>query len=146
MADTFNKTFRVFQKTLVEHITIFEYRQIRYKINFCIVLFYSRTAIDIGDMQEHLRKSDRFIPLDSQLFAFVLDNCEEEAGIKTSNKILSLIQAHYFPDEIYATVVSSGNYSSVFQMVHDLFDLVEYALHHGMNNLVIDSSKIITIG
>lgn len=146
MAETFNKDFRGFQKALSEHITIFEYRQIRYKINFSVVMFYSREPIDFSDMLHFLRKSDRYIPLHDQLVAFVLDNCDEESGIKTSSKLLTHIQAHFFQKEVYSAVVTAENYSNIFQMVHDLFDLVEYALRHGMHSLVVDPSKIITIG
>lgn len=56
MAETFNKDFRGFQKALSEHITIFEYRQIRYKINFSVVMFYSREPIDFSDMLHFLQK------------------------------------------------------------------------------------------
>ncbi|MDD5716462.1 MAG: hypothetical protein PHW64_01550 [Sulfuricurvum sp.] len=140
MVNLFNEHRKMFQEELVEKIAVFDYRYSRYHINYSVAIGYVSEAADLSNVANYLRKSDGFIKLNEHLYAIFLDSTDDEKGIKTSNNILSAIQAQFFSNHLYMAVVTASNYTDSFQMVHDLFDLVEYAITHNMNNIVVDSS------
>ncbi len=141
MIDLFNEQRKIFQKNLVEKVALYDYRYCRYHINYSISLIFVEEKTDLSNIKSYLRKSDEYIKLNSHLYTLFLDCTDDEKGIKSSNDILCEIQAQFFSKHVYMSVVTASNYKDSFQMVHDLFDLIEYGIHHNMNNLLIDSSQ-----
>jgi len=143
MIDLFNKHRKKFQEELVKKVALYDYRHVRYNINYSIAACYITEPTDLTNIASNLRLSDDFIKINDHLYVMFLDSTDDEKGIKTSANILSSMQAQFFTKPFYIAVVTASNYTELFQMVHDLFDLIEYALIHNMNNIVVDSSKLI---
>ncbi|MFZ2889532.1 hypothetical protein [Sulfuricurvum sp.] len=141
MIDLFKEHRKNFQEKLIEKMAVYYYRYTRYHTNYSVVICYVAEAIDLSIIKTHIRKSDEFFKLNNHLYAFVLDSTDDAQGIKTANNILSIIQPQYFSKHLYMAVVTASNYTDTFQTIHDLFDLIEYALHHNINNSVIDSTQ-----
>lgn len=141
MIDLFNKHRKNFQEELVKRASLYDYRYVRYGINYSIATSYVTEPTDLSLIASNLRQSDEFFKISDHLYIIFLDATNDEQGIKTCANILSNVQAQFFTKHLYMAVVTASNYRDSFQMVHDLFDLIEYALIHNMNNIVIDSSK-----
>ncbi|MFA6143809.1 MAG: hypothetical protein WCW84_04840 [Sulfurimonas sp.] len=141
MIDLFNKHRKSFQEELVAKVSLYDYRYVRYSINYSIATSYVTEPTDLSHIALDLRQSDGFVKLNDHLYIIFLDATNDDQGIKTSTNILNKVQAKFFTKHLYMAVVTASNYRDSFQMVHDLFDLIEYALIHNMNNIVIDSSK-----
>ncbi|MCX6075126.1 MAG: hypothetical protein NTY39_12450 [Campylobacterales bacterium] len=143
MIDLFNKYRKNLQKEVVKRASLYDYRYVRYNINYSITACYVNEPTDLMHIASNLRQSDDFIKLNDHLYVMFLDATDDEQGIKTSTNILNSMQAQFFTKPFYIAVVTATNYTDLFQMIHDLFDLIEYALLHNMNNIVIDSSQLI---
>ncbi|MDP2849770.1 MAG: hypothetical protein Q8O20_01715 [Sulfuricurvum sp.] len=144
MINTLNQQRQNFQEQLIKEITEFHYRFNRYHTKYSIALAYiSEENGDLSICSEHLRESDTLILFQNNFCALIFDSTNEEQGIKAANNVLSDVQNIFFAKHFYMAVTTASDEYSEFQMVHDLFDLISYALEHNMDNLVIDSSQII---
>lgn len=133
-----------YQEMLIKASNDYHYRFNRYHINYSIVLAYiSEENGDLSTCNTYLRGSDTIIYFQSNFCAILFDNTNEEQGIKAANNILSRVQTRFFSKHFYMAVISASDEQSEFQMIHDLFDLIAYALEHNMDNLVIDASQVI---
>ncbi|HLD23072.1 MAG TPA: hypothetical protein VJA83_03955 [Sulfuricurvum sp.] len=141
MINLFNKQRTLYQEKMVAKVASYDYRYVRYHINYSVALVYVSEKANLSDIASYLRKSDEYVKLNGHLYALFLDCTDDEKGIKTSNKILLTIQAQFFSMHLYMAVVTASNYTDSFQMVHDLFDLIEYGINHNMNNILIDASR-----
>lgn len=141
MIDRFNEKRALYQEKLVEKVVAYDYRYFRYHINYSIALLYVSEKVNLSHIKSYLRKSDEFIKLNTHIYAIFLDCTDDEKGIKTSNNSLNAIQAQFFSKHLYMAVVTASNYTDSFQMVHDLFDLIEYGINHNMNNILLDFSQ-----
>ncbi len=136
-----------YQEILIKDTNAYHYRFTRYHISYSIVLAYiSEESGDLSACNNYLRGSDSIIYFRSNFCAIIFDNTNEEQGIKAANNILSRVQTRFFSKHFYMAVVSASDERSEFQMVHDVFDLISYALEHNMDNLVIDLSQIVQHG
>lgn len=134
----------IFQEQLQAEIKEYHYRFTRYHVNYAIVLLYiSEENCDLSICGKHLRETDKILFFQPNFCAILLDQTNEEQGIKAANIILSRIQNIFFTKHLYMAVIAASNDRSQFQMVHDLFDLISYALNHKMENLVLESSQVI---
>lgn len=144
MINTLNQHRQNFQEQLIAEITEFHYRFIRYHTKYSIALAYiSEENGDLSLCSKHLRESDILIFFQKNFCAIIFDNTNEEHGIKAANNILSRVQDLFFAKHFYMTVITASDEYSEFQMVHDVFDLMTYALEHNMDNLVVDTSQVI---
>lgn len=144
MIDALSTHRQHYQEMLLKEITSYHYRFTRYHLNYSIVLAYiSEENGDLSPCGNYLRGSDSIIYFRSNFCAIVFDNTNEEQGIKAAENILSRVQARFFSKHFYMVVISATEEKSEFQTVHDLFDLIAYALEHNMDNLVVDASQVI---
>jgi hypothetical protein len=144
MINALNQKRQIFQKQLLQEIQEYHYRFIRYHIDYSIVFAYiSEEDGDLSTCSCHIRESDMIIFFQTNFCALIFDNTNEEQGIKAANNLLSRIQNRFFAKHLYMTIINATTEQSEFQMVHDLFDLLAFALDHRMDNLVVDSSQII---
>ena len=77
------------------------------------------------------------------IHAVVFDFTDEEKGIKAANKLLTHFQHAYFSKSVYAAVINSEEFTTAQSMVSKLFYLLEYAIRHRMDNLLMDKSQLI---
>ncbi|ADR33008.1 hypothetical protein Sulku_0341 [Sulfuricurvum kujiense DSM 16994] len=133
-----------YQETLFNAVNPYHYRFTRYHANYSVVLAYiSEESGDLTACGDYLRGSDSIIYFRSNFCAIIFDSTNEEQGIKAANNVFSRVQARFFSKHFYMTVITATDEKSEFQMIHDLFDLMSYALEHNMDNLVLDSSQVI---
>jgi hypothetical protein len=143
MFNTLNEHRQHYQEQLVHEIVDFDYNFSRYKIDYSVVIAYvSEEDNDLTVFSKSMRKSDRLIILQKNLCAIVLYGADEENGIKAANNLLTDLQNLFLFKHLYMAVVAASNYNSTFQMVHDLFDLLDYELNHNMNNLLLEPSQV----
>lgn len=144
MINTLSAHRQHYQEMLLKEVSAFHYRFTRYHANYSIVLAYiSEENGDLSACSNYLRGSDSVIYFQSNFCAILFDNTNEEQGIKAANNILSRVQTRFFSKHFYMAVISATDEKSEFQMIHDLFDLIAYALEHNMDNLVVDASQVV---
>lgn len=134
-----------YQQQLLEVLQSYHYRFTQYHIDYSIALAYiSEEDGDLSACGKHLRDSDAIIFFEKNFCAILFDNTNEEHGIKAANNILARVQSLFFSKHLYMAVITASVERSDFQMAHDLFDLIDYALDHRMDNLVVDLSQVIS--
>lgn len=144
MLNTLNQHRQMYQEELIKVCEPYHYRFIRYQSQYSIALAYILEEDgDLSSCGKHLRESDIVIYFQSNFCAILFDNTTEEYGIKAANNVLARVQNLYFAKHFYMSVITVAEERSEFQMVHDLFDLMSYALEHNMDNLVVDTSQVI---
>lgn len=144
MLDIFNEQRKHFQEQLVHDIAGYHYRFTRHHQPYSIALVYvAETGVDLDMFEKHLRESDKIIFLDTNTCAIIFDDANEEQGLKAAENLLSHVQNICFTKHLYMAVVTVNSDINDFQTVHDLFDLVSYALDYNMDNSVLEKSQII---
>ncbi|WP_295056079.1 hypothetical protein [Sulfuricurvum sp.] len=144
MINSLNTHRQHYQEILLKTSKDYYYRFSRYHTNYSIVLAYiSEENGDLSACNQYLRGSDTVVYFQSNFCAIIFDNTNEEQGIKAANNILSRVQTRFFSKHFYMAVISANDELSEFQTIHDLFDLIAYALKHNMDNLVVDTSQVI---
>jgi len=133
----------IMQEKLTQAIKDFSYRFKRYEINYSIAIGHSPEDIDLSSLSHYIRESDRFIVLDHNTCAVILDCTNDECGIKAANNLLTHFQGNFFSSLLYTGIVTASNYDTVALMTHDLFYLLDYAIFHNMNNILMESSQLI---
>lgn len=143
MINDFSEHRQLFQEQLINISADYHYKFTRYQAHYSLVLAYITEGTDLGVSAKHIRESDIIVFFKPNLCAIVFDNANEDQGIKAANNLLSKIQALFFTKHLYVSTITSHHDKSHFQMIHDLFDLMSYAVTNHMDNLVIDSSQVI---
>lgn len=133
---------KALQEKLLEEIGDFDYRCTRYKVNYSIALACTKEPIDLTPLCIYIRKSDRYIPLGENIHAVVFDCTDSEKGIKAANKLLTYFQHTYFSKSAFSSIITASDCGNPVQTVSQLFDLLDYALRHNMDNHVIDKSQV----
>lgn len=131
------------QMALLHEAIDFEYRYRRYEINYSIAIGLTTEEIDMSALSSFIRSSDRFVVLTPNICAVILDSAGDQEGIKAANNLLTYFQNHFFGHTLYAAVSTASNHLDAAQLIHEAFDLLEYAISNNMNNLVVDSSQVI---
>lgn len=144
MIDIFKEYRKRFQEQLLQDTSGYHYRFTRQHTPYSIALAYvSETGVSLDTFEKHLRESDKIIFFQTNLCAIIFDDSNEEQGLKAAENLLSHVQNICFTKHLYMAVVTVNSDNNEFQTVHDLFDLVSYALNHNMDNSVLESSQII---
>lgn len=131
------------KEKLSQAIKDFGYRYKRYEINYSIAIGHTSEDIDLSQMSGFIRETDRFIILDYNTCAIILDCSDEIRGIKAANNLLTHYQGLFFSKALYLTIVTANNYDTNHKMLHELFYLLDYAIKHNMNNILLDHSQVI---
>lgn len=139
----FNKKGPIYQKQLQESALEFSYRYERYQTNYSIALGHSPAKIDLSPMSNFIRNTDRFIILNDNTCAIILDCANDECGIKAANNLLTKFQGSAFNIPLYSAIVTASNYSSLGTMLGELFHLIDFAITNNINQQVIDHTQII---
>lgn len=144
MIDVFNENRKHLQEQLIIETAYYHFKYSREETPYSITLTYiSEEDFDFNRYKEHLRINDKIILLQPNLCAIVFDGTTEEQGLKAAEHLLYHVQDLCFTKHIYMAIVTVNPDDTEFQTVHDLFDLLSYALKHNMDNSVIERSQII---
>lgn len=137
------KNRKALQDKLEREAEDFDYRFTRYEIDYCITLVYTPEPIDLSPLlSKYIRETDDAILLQDQLYAVIFDSADETKGIKAANKLLTIFQHMYFSQSVFASITTAGDYTNPTQMISKLFDLLDYAIDHNMDNHVTDTSQV----
>lgn len=129
---------------LLEEIGDYHYRYVRYKVDYSVALAYTPEIVsDFSMIYSSIRKSDRHIPLNEHFHAVIFDFSNEEKGIKATNNLLTHFQHAHFSKSVYASVINCEGFTTSSAMIAKLFYLLEYAIRHKMDNLLMDKSQLI---
>lgn len=131
------------KEKLSQAIKDFAYRFKRYNINYSIAIGHTTEDIDLNQISNFIRSTDRFIVLNHSTYAIILDCSDEIRGIKAANNILTHYQGIFFSIPLYITIVTASNYEADAKMIHELFYLLDYAIKHNMNNILLEHSQLI---
>jgi len=143
MIDTLQEHRHYLQEQLVQRIAYFDYNFSRYNTHYTIAIVYiSEEDGNLNVLSKNLRKSDRLVMFQKNLCAVIFNSANETNGLKAANNLLTDLQALFFSKHLYMAVVTATHCKSSFQLVYDLFDLLQYAIKNNMNNLVLESSQI----
>lgn len=143
MAKLEYKNRKILQDKLERELNDFDYRYTRYEVNYCIAIAYTPEPLDLSPLlSKYIRETDHAIMLQDQLYAVVFDTADETKGIKAANKLLTVFQHMYFSQSIFASIITASDYNDPSQMISTLFDLLEYAIDHNMDNHIIDASQV----
>jgi hypothetical protein len=145
MTPTFSHEQRsIMSEKLIQATKDFAYRYKRYGIKFSIAIGHTSDEVDLPPLSQHIRESDRFIVLDHNTCAIVLDCANDVCGIKAANNLLTLFQGTYFSATIFTSIVTVSNYTTPELMFKDLFYLLNYAIEHNMNAILVEHSCVIS--
>ena len=137
------KERHAYHKQLLASAIEFSYRYERYKTDYSIAMGHSPAKIDLAPMSNFIRHTDRFIVLNDNTCAILLDCANDESGIKAANNLLTKFLGGAFEITLYSVIVTASNYSSSEIMIRELFYLMDFAIAHNTNQQVIDHSQII---
>lgn len=144
MIDAFNGNRKYFQERLITETAYYHFKYSRDETPYSIALAYIvEDDFDFQRYEKHLRVNDKIILLQSNLCAIVFDGTTEEQGLKAAEHLLYHVQDICFIKHVYMAIVTVNPNDTEFQTIHDLFDLLSYALNHNMDNSVIERSQII---
>lgn len=131
-----------FIQVLIDETHEFQYRFERYNLDYSIAIgFIKGIDIDLNNFQNHIRNTDRLVSLSPNMYAVIFDCADEADGIKATNNLLTKFQQQYFAFPLYAGVVTSSNYKNAKQMIHCLFELLDYGVTNNIDNHVLDISQ-----
>lgn len=116
----------------------FFYRFQRYGINFSISIFYSKENLDIKIFEKALRKSDKLLELQKNLFCIIFDVSNEKEGLKASENIISLYERTHFSQSIYISFVNSKSYTDISSLKSHLISFLDYSIKNDLSNKVVD--------
>lgn len=138
-----HEQYSLMRDKLSQAIKDYSYRLKRYKVNYSIAICHSPKDIDLGPLSSQIRQTDRYIVFGHNTCAVVLDCTNEIEGIKAANNLLTHFQGSFFSTPLYVGIVTAGNYETDTKMIHELFYLLDYAIEHNMNNILVDHSQVI---
>lgn len=144
MIDVFNESRKRLQEQLIVETAYYHFKYSREETPYSIALTYiSENDFDFNRYEKNLRVDDKIILLHPNLCAIVFDGTMEEQGLKAAEHLLYHVQDICFTKHVYMAIVTVNSNETQFQTVHDLFDLLSYALNHNMDNSVIERSQIL---
>lgn len=131
------------KEKLSQAVKDFAYRFKRYKINYSIAIGHTPEDTDLSQISGFIRETDRFIVLSHNTCAIILDCSDELRGTKAANNLLTKFQGNFFSKPLYFTIVTASNYEADSKMIHELFYLLDYAIKHNMNNILLEHYQVI---
>ena len=131
-----------YENELVTALESFSYKKERYGIDYSIAVGATLVDIDMKPFEKSIRKTDKFIYLDSSVCAIVFDFNDSEQGIKAASKMLTKFEMQFFSNKIFLGIINSEDETNVEQQVKKLFETLCYGITSGMSNMPLDYQHI----
>lgn len=128
---------------LSQAVKDFSYRFKRYNVSYSIAVGHTTENVDLSLISGYIRETDRFITLNHNTYAVVFDCTDEITGIKAGNNLLARFQGSFFSTPLYTSIVTASSYETNAKMIHELFYLLDYAIEHNINNIILEHSQVI---
>ena len=113
----------------------------RYGSSFTVALFYSEERLEEREARTMIRLSDSFERIEENLLFLVFDGTGIEGGIVAAEKLLSNMRRRS-GQTIYTAVKEGIPGDSGTLLIHQLFNILEFAVEHGHRNEVLDWSYL----
>ena len=108
---------------------------------FTAALLYGDGPLRDAEIRNMIRSSDRLHRLEENLLLLFFNETTINGGIVATEKLLLKVRSR--PDQgIYAAVVESSRGKEGTLMIHQLFNILEFAVEHHHVNEVLDSSYL----
>ncbi len=134
---------KVYCTAIMKRLEDYNYRHERYNFNFSLAIGLSSDGIDLRGFDSFKRQTDEFIILEEHLCCVVLDGSDTEDAIKATSNIQTQFETNYFNKKLFVVVTSSHDYDNKVSMLNSLFDILEYAITHDMDSMILDKSQMI---
>lgn len=131
-----------YQKLILDAIENEVYECERYKINLSIALGDTDSSSDVKELAKTLRETDKLIILDEHICCVVFPFTDIAQGIKAASNLLSKFEMENFSQKIYMGVVTIEDCDRPQVQVVKLFDILEYAIENGINNIPLDTISL----
>lgn len=142
MIDTLNEMREVINSTLIREMSDYDYRYTRYNINYSIAIGYVPEEIDLNHFASFIRKTDRFITIEPNICAIILDCADCTDGLKTANNLLTIFNKTFFSKKIFAGVATANEHPSSISFINELYYLLKFGIANNMDNQILDSSQL----
>ena len=124
---------------MLREMTEYHYRFKRHNSIFTAVLFYGEGSMKHEQVREVIRATDRYIRYEENLFLLIFGETGSEGGIIAAEKVLPKL-LHKDDQNIYVSAVECSKDKMETILVHQLFNILEFAIEHHHVNEVVDSS------
>ncbi len=120
---------------IINNLDEYSYRNKRYQINFALALIYCTKDINLNEIIDVKRRTDRYISLDKNLSCVVFDCIDSDSSKKAASNLQRQVEESCLYEELYMEVITSMEYESASKMTNYLFDMLEEFLY----NLEVDN-------
>lgn len=132
---------RKYQKSILEAIGYEAYECGRYKVNLSLAVLDSDSTVHLEEFAQTLRDTDTVIVLDEHTYCLIFPFTDTAQGVKAASNLLSKFEMKNFSAKIYLGVVNIENCEMPEREIGKLFDILEYAISNGMNNIPLNSTS-----
>lgn len=141
MLATIKKNRSSYSQEIINKLDEYSYRSKRYQINFALLLIYCKKDINLAEIIDVKRRTDRYISLDKNLCCVVFDCIDSESSKKAASNLQKQVQQSCLNEDLFIEVITSMECESTSKMTNHLFDTLEKFLY----NLGVDN-KLAAIG
>lgn len=113
---------------IVSNLDEYSYRNKRYNINFAIALGFCTKDVNLGDLVDVKRRTDKYIPLENNLCCVVFDCIDSESSLKAAQNLKAEVEKSCLNEDFFMRVATSVEHESTLKMANSLFDNLELFL------------------
>jgi len=89
-----------------------------------------------------LRETDTLIELNDNLACVIFNFSDSSEGIKAASNLLLAFETHNFAQDVFLSVVNAKDCSNTNKQINKLFNVLEFALSNGMNNIPLNDISL----
>lgn len=115
---------------IVSNLDEYSYRNKRYNINYAIALGFCTKDVNLSDLVDVKRRTDKYIPLEDNLCCVVFDCIDSESSLKAAQNLKTEIEKSCLNEDFFMRVATSIEHESALKMTNSLFDNLELFLRN----------------
>ncbi|MBE0513725.1 hypothetical protein [Sulfurimonas sp.] len=119
-----------YSQEIINKLDEYSYRNKRYQINFALVLIYCKKDINLDEIIDVQRRTDRYISLDKNLCCVVFDSIDYASSKKVASNLQKQVEESCLNEEFFMGVITSIEYESASKMTNYLFNMLEKFLYN----------------
>lgn len=130
-----NDNHKKYLNEIICNLEEYSYRSKRYYINFAVVLVFCPKDINLSDLVDIRRKTDKYIALENNLCCVVFDCIDSESSIKATQNLEAQLNKNCLNEDYFLCAATSIEHESTLKMVNSLFEMLEaFAYNLEVNN------------
>lgn len=119
-----------YSQEIINKLDEYSYRNKRYQINFALALIYCKKDINLDEIIDIQRRTDKFIPLDKNLCCVVFDSIDYASSKKVASNLQKQVEESCLNEDLFIGVITSIEYESASKMTNYLFNMLERFLYN----------------